>query len=302
MNIHTLELCNNPNRYLTYLDHCGMAQYILAHRNRATTRRGMRRGGARLLPWFHVKPRRLPAGCRHAGFRVRGTTLLVLSGLAVPSPPPAMRRAVGGTALHWVLSEGGGVSYGLLVAAEDPAVLASSLFHNCLKATYADLLGDGYELDWPFLSMVIDRGLGDPMEQANTALVAAGALTLGDAHERVALWRDEGRPLVTVASGAMEVAAVHGPLTMLAPLWWSGLGGDGRGPDGRRCALLRLNRFPNTAVQVHVSMVYHAGLRGACTLDRPAAERVLAEVLSPRQQAEVKNWRFWFEERDGPAA
>lgn len=193
-------------------------------------------------------------------------------------------------------------SYGLLVAAEDPSLLASSRFHKCLKATYADLLGEGYDREWPFLSMVIDRGRGDPLGEANTALVAAGALSMGDAYGRVVQWRAEGRPLVTVATGAIEVAMMHGPLTALAPLWWTGIGGDGRGADGRRCALLRLNGLPSQERAVHLSMVYHAGLRGACSLDRPEAEQVIRAVLSPRSVAEVENWRFWFEVGDGSAA
>lgn len=73
--------------------------------------------------------------------------------------------------------------------------------HAELVATYADLVTNAtlFRQSFPHSEVIlIDRGLGDPTDEATVMDIETGALTIGDIPARYDRWHSQGRAYITV--------------------------------------------------------------------------------------------------------
>lgn len=169
---------------------------------------------------------------------------------------------------------------------DQPAVLTEAITTGCRVATYADLLTPELVRQFTGRLVVIDRGLGDPLDRASVADCEAGALTIAQAAERVRLWHAAGRRWPTVYHDRADWPAVAEACKGLAYWNWVATLDGTLNPDGRRPAVVQFAGASRVGAHTDVSVVWNdswhplpvpqlAGLRDKLTA---AADGLTAQV------------------------
>lgn len=97
----------------------------------------------------------------------------------------------------------------LMIDSDQPQLLLEPRFANVRIATYADLLTPEYVAAAGQRLVVIDRGLGDPLNRATVADIEPGALTVPTGMAKIRQWISEGRKYPTAYHNRADWAEVN---------------------------------------------------------------------------------------------
>lgn len=128
---------------------------------------------------------------------------------------------------------------GLLWDTDQPTKLTGGFANGCRVATYADLLTPTLAHLFAGRLVVIDRGLGDPMNLADVADIEPGALTVDEGAAKIRQWVHENRPFPTAYHNRDIWAAVDAALTGVAFWNWVATLDGTLLPDGRHPAAVQ---------------------------------------------------------------
>lgn len=107
-----------------------------------------------------------------------------------------------------------------MVDSDQLSVLLDPRFANMRVATYADIITPEFMAQTEGRWIAINRGMGDPHQVATVADVETGALSVGQAHDRIQQWTAQRRPWPTVYHNRASWAEVNETLHQLSYTHW----------------------------------------------------------------------------------
>lgn len=164
---------------------------------------------------------------------------------------------------------------GLMFDSDTPELLLEPTFAMCRVATYADLMTPDLLRQLAGRLVVIDRGLGDPMNLATVADVESGALSLAAAVERIHAWKAQGRPSVTIYHDRVHQADVDKATAGMGVWNWVATLDGTLLPDGQRRAVVQFAGETVTGLHADLSVVWNDSWHPLHTvLDGPQVQTV----------------------------
>lgn len=161
--------------------------------------------------------------------------------------PAAIRETT--DSARWIVA-------GLLIDSDQPEVLADWHFAGCRLATYADLMTPQLVANFAGRLVVIDRGMGDPMNLATVADIEAGALSVDQGAARIRQWIKEGRPSVTAYHDRADWPAVDQATAGTHCFNWLATLDGTADPAGKYPAAVQIEGSAALGMHVDLSIVW----------------------------------------------